>query len=76
MGTFAEFERTLIKERQMQGIALAKKRGAYKGRKALLSKEQVEKIKSRIDKGDKKSHIANDFNISRETLYKYLRQKG
>ena len=32
MGAFAEFERTLIKERQCEGIALAKQRGAYQGR--------------------------------------------
>ena len=36
MGAFAKFERSLIKERQMEGIALAKKRGVYKGRKKLL----------------------------------------
>jgi DNA invertase Pin-like site-specific DNA recombinase len=76
MGAFAEFERTLIKERQMEGIALAKKRGAYKGRKAVLSKDQIEEIKTRVNNGDKKSHIARDFNISRETLYQYLRREG
>lgn len=75
MGAFAEFERSLIKERQMEGIALAKKRGAYKGRKARLSKDQVEEIKTRINSGDKKSHIARDFDISRETLYQYLRRE-
>jgi DNA invertase Pin-like site-specific DNA recombinase len=37
MGAFAEFERALIHERQREGIALAKKRGAYKGRKKALS---------------------------------------
>jgi DNA invertase Pin-like site-specific DNA recombinase len=37
MGAFAEFERALIRERQREGIALAKKRGAYKGRKKALS---------------------------------------
>lgn len=76
MGAFAEFERSLIKERQMEGIALAKKRGAYKGRKASLSLEQVDEIKVRVDNGDKKSHIARDFGISRETLYQYLKRKG
>ena len=76
MGAFAEFERSLIKERQMEGIALAKKKGVYKGRKAVLSKEQIEKIKTRINNGDKKSHIARDFNISRETLYQYLKREG
>lgn len=76
VGAFAEFERSLIKERQMEGIALAKKRGAYKGRKAILSKAQVEEIKARVANGDKKSHIARDFGISRETLYQYLRREG
>lgn len=75
MGAFAEFERALIKERQMEGIALAKKRGAYKGRKAVLSQEQIDKIKTRVAHGNKKSHIARDFGISRETLYQYLRKE-
>lgn len=76
IGAFAEFERSLIKERQMEGIALAKKRGAYKGRKAVLSKAQIAEIKIRVTNGDKKSHIARDFGISRETLYQYLRREG
>ena len=75
MGAFAEFERKLIKERQMEGIALAKKRGAFKGRKSILSEEQVKKIKVRVVGGDKKSVIARDFGISRETLYQYLRRQ-
>ena len=41
MGAFAEFERALIRERQREGIALAKKRGASRGRKKALSPEQV-----------------------------------
>jgi len=76
MGAFAEFERSLIKERQMEGIALAKKRGVYKGRKAVLSNEQVDEIKGRVAQGHKKTHIARDFDISRETLYQYLRKQG
>lgn len=75
MGAVAEFERALIKERQMEGIVLAKKRGAYKGRKAALSPEQIEEIKTRVKQGGKKSHIAQDFGISRETLYQYLRKQ-
>ncbi len=43
MGAFAEFERALINERQREGIALAKQRGAYKGRKKALSPEMVDK---------------------------------
>lgn len=41
MGAFAEFERALIRERQREGIALAKQRGAYRGRKKSLSSERI-----------------------------------
>lgn len=74
MGAFAEFERALIKERQMEGIALAKKKGLYKGRKPSLSSEQVATIKPRLANGDTKTQIAKDLGISRETLYQYLRK--
>ena len=73
MGAFAQFERSLIKERQMEGITIAKNKGLYRGRKKCLTQEQVEEIKARVDKGDKKSHVARDFGISRETLYTYMR---
>ncbi|MGV8949430.1 MAG: recombinase family protein [Candidatus Paracaedibacter sp.] len=73
MGAFAEFERALIRERQLEGIALAKKRGAYKGRKRCLTSEQVEGMKQRVSNGEKKTQIAQDLGVSRETLYQYLR---
>ena len=76
MGAFAEFERALLKERQMEGIALAKKRGVYKGRKPALSEIQITEIAGRLEQGHKKSHIARDFNITRETLYQYLKKKN
>ena len=72
---FAEFERSLIRERQREGIAIAKKKGLYKGRKPSLSKEQIEELKIRVQNGDRKSDIAKDLKISRETLYQYLRKK-
>lgn len=73
MGAFAEFERALIRERQREGIVLAKQRGAYRGRKRSLSDDEISKLRIRIDAGDKKAQVARDFNISRETLYQYLR---
>jgi DNA invertase Pin-like site-specific DNA recombinase len=73
MGAFAEFERALIRERQREGIALAKQRGAYRGRKRALSDADIAIVKSRAATGDKKAQIARDFGISRETLYQYLR---
>ena len=45
MGAFAEFERALIRERQREGIALAKQRGAYRGRKKSLSLEQAAQLR-------------------------------
>ncbi|WP_425347718.1 recombinase family protein [Spartinivicinus poritis] len=76
MGAFAEFERSLIKERQREGIALAKQRGVYKGRKKALSTEDVEQLKARVAAGEAKAKIARDLGISRETLYQYLRAEA
>lgn len=73
MGAFAEFERALIRERQREGIALAKQRGVYKGRKRALSEAQVLELKNAIEAGKKKAQVARHFSISRETLYQYLR---
>jgi DNA invertase Pin-like site-specific DNA recombinase len=78
MGGFAEFERALSKERQREGIELAKKRGAYRGRKKALSDsalaELQDRIQNRLSSGSSKTQIAKEFGISRETLYQYCRQ--
>ena len=73
MGAFAEFERALIRERQREGIALAKMRGAYRGRKKALSPDQVTDLQNRAGNGEPKTQLAREYNISRETLYQYLR---
>ncbi len=73
MGAFAEFERSLIKERQREGIALAKKAGVYKGRKPALTRERARELARRARTGEKRSALAREFGISRETLYQYLR---
>jgi DNA invertase Pin-like site-specific DNA recombinase len=73
MGAFAEFERALINERQREGIALAKQRGAYKGRKKSLSQAAVAQLRQRLTTGMSKAQIAREFGISRQTLYQYLR---
>ena len=73
MGAFAEFERALIRERQREGIALAKQRGAYRGRKRALSSEQIIVLKQRVKNNEQKAKLAREFSISRETLYQYLR---
>lgn len=73
MGAFAEFERALIRERQREGIALAKQRGAYRGRKKSLSTEQIEELQRRASAGEQKAKLAREYGISRETLYQYLK---
>jgi DNA invertase Pin-like site-specific DNA recombinase len=74
MGAFAEFERALLKERQREGIALARQRGAYRGRQPSLSPERAAELRRRVRAGEKKQRLAREFGISRETLYQYLRQ--
>ena len=72
MGAFAEFERAIIRERQREGIELAKKRGVYKGRKKSLSADQVTHLKQQVASGEAKTKLAKKFGISRETVYQYL----
>src|SRR5664279_187604 len=73
LGSFAEFERSLIRERQREGIAIAKQKGVYRGRKPSLTGEQAEDLRKRVATGEKKAGLAREFGISRETLYGYLR---
>jgi DNA invertase Pin-like site-specific DNA recombinase len=73
MGAFAEFERALILERQREGIAAAKQRGVYTGRKPALTAEQARQLRQRAAAGERKSVLAKEFGISRETVYSYLR---
>jgi DNA invertase Pin-like site-specific DNA recombinase len=72
LGSFAEFERSLIRERQREGIALAKKAGVYRGRKPSLTAEKADDLRKRVASGGKKAALAREFGISRETLYQYL----
>ncbi len=73
MGAFAEFERALLRERQREGIALAKQRGVYRGRRKTLSSEQAALLRAQVKEGKTKAQVARKFGISRQTLYQYLR---
>lgn len=53
LGAFAQFERDMIKDRQKEGIALAKKRGVYKGRKKSLSPEKIAELCQRANDNEK-----------------------
>ena len=74
MGAFAEFERSLIKERQMEGIKSAQAKGVKFGRKAKLTPEQKTEIKDRLmsDPFLKKADLMKEFDISRATFYRLL----
>lgn len=72
LGAVAQFELSLIRERQLSGIALAKAAGRYKGSKPKLNAEQVAILRSRVAEGVPKARVARELNISRETLYTYL----
>lgn len=73
MGAFAQFERELIRERQLEGVALAKKAGLYKGRKPSLTPAKAAELRARIADGKTdKAKLAREFGISRGTLYLYI----
>lgn len=75
MELIAEFERAAMREKQAAGIATAKVPGMYKGRKKKLSDNQVVNLIDRAGAGESKSKLARDFEISRQTLYRYLRSR-
>lgn len=73
LGAVAEFERAIILERQREGIAIAKTQGVYKGRQRSLTPERIEELCRRAAAGEKKTVLAREFGISRETVYENLR---
>ena len=73
MGAVAQFERALILERQREGIAIAKDKGVYKGRKASLNAVQAAELKAMVADGVAKTKIAAQLGVSRATVYSYMK---
>lgn len=76
IGAIAEFERQNLLERQKEGIAIAKAKGRYKGRKAIeiedtVFKEQYERY---LNREINKVQFAKELNVSRPTLDKMIRE--
>jgi DNA invertase Pin-like site-specific DNA recombinase len=71
MGAFAEFERSIIRKRQAEGIAKAKVRGVYKGRKATIDAREIMSLK---ESGLGASAIAKQLGIGRASVYRVLQQ--
>jgi len=72
VGAFAEFERSMIRSRQAEGIALAKARGAYMGRPRSVTDEQISKLKAALAQGVPLTKATRKVGISRTTAYRYL----
>lgn len=70
MGAFAEFERSIIRKRQAEGIAKAKARGAYKGRKPSIDQDKIIELKQQ---GMGPTKIATEMGISRVSVYRALK---
>lgn len=72
---FAEFERAAIRERQAEGIAIAKRKGVY-ARHMKLSDDQIETAREQIRTGVPKTQVARRLGVSRQTLYNALDGSG
>jgi DNA invertase Pin-like site-specific DNA recombinase len=72
MGAFVAFDRELIRERQREGIAIARREGKYTGRKPSLTPSRAAELRRRVALGDSKAGLAREFGISRDTLYRYV----
>lgn len=71
LGSFAEFERALLLERQREGISIAKAQGVYKGKKKMLTPAKAQELKARVQAGENRSKLAIEYGVSRQTLYNY-----
>jgi DNA invertase Pin-like site-specific DNA recombinase len=72
MAALAQFERELIRGRQREGIAIARREGKYTGRKPSLTPARAAELRRRVALGDSKAGLAREFGISRDTLYRYV----
>ncbi|MGL5596295.1 MAG: recombinase family protein [Cetobacterium sp.] len=82
IGAVAELERENIRARVMEGVAIAKEEGKYRGRKQgsiELKGESLERFKKFYNKGFNKTDLAKEFGVPRSTIYRWekiLKEKG
>lgn len=74
MGAFAEFERTMIRSRQREGISAAKKAGKHLGRPHKIDNKFRKVVKEKLESCQSIRSIAKDMNVSRATIYKVIEQ--
>ncbi|WP_193107494.1 recombinase family protein [Brachybacterium sp. FME24] len=75
LAAVAQLERATIRERQAEGIALAKKNGTY-DRAPKLTPEQIADARRRVSEGVPKAKVARDLGVSRQTLHSALSGSG
>ncbi len=68
----AQFERQIIRQRQLEGIQKAKQAGKYRGRQSTMAAAHVKAIRDRAAAGETKSALAREFMLSRQTIYNIL----
>ena len=74
LGAIATFENDLRKDRQVQGIELARKKGVTFGRKSSLTSIQIEDIRFQRTRGKKITELMKDYKVSKATVYRALSQ--
>lgn len=71
LGAFAQFERSIIRERQREGIEKAKRKGIYKGGKRTISRE---KVLSMLERGVGPAAVARELGIGRMSVYRIKKE--
>ena len=75
-GALAQYERALIRERVMAGLAAAKRRGRSGGRPPTIGAEQLGQITAALDGGASKASVCRTFKVARSTLIDTLARAG
>jgi hypothetical protein len=70
LGVFAEFETNLRRERQLEGIAAAKQRGAYSGRKKSIDDSEIQRL--RFEENLRPTEISRQLGIGRTSVYRAI----
>ncbi|ADU66222.1 Resolvase domain protein [Desulfurispirillum indicum S5] len=75
LGAIAAFEREMLRERQAEGIAKAREKGKYKGRKP-VARAKTEQIISMTKRNIPRRQIARELGVSSASIYRILKENG
>lgn len=74
LGSFSEFERSVLLERQREGIQIAKQKGLYKGKQSRFSSSQIQDIINKFNASSNKQELAKELGITRAYLYQLVKK--